>query len=118
LASDSDEVGQLEGVGGRAAGHRSPEQALERREAVEGALGGEAGDAGDLVEHAVHELAAPGEGGPHLVHGLEVAGDGGQRRPLRHVGDVGGLVALEVGGRLDDVLRDRSSSPPASPVMA
>ena len=34
----------------------------------------------------------------HRGHGLEVAGHRGQGGPLGHVGDVGGLVGLDVGG--------------------
>ena len=52
----------------------------------------------DLVEHGVDGEPSAVEGLPHLFGRGQVSGHSGQGRPLGHVGHVGGLVRLEVGG--------------------
>jgi hypothetical protein len=59
-----------------------PEQPLHRRVHVEGALGGRADHALDLVEHGHDRPATPVEGGLHLVDRGEIAGHGRQRGAL------------------------------------
>ena len=114
LAEDG--VGQLERVvaHGAVGAERATEQTLDVRVAVERTLRLDGGDAGDVVEHAVHRDGAALERLAHHRHRRQVAADRFERRRLRHVGDVRGAVRLVVDRGLHHVGRaDHPADAPA-----
>ena len=90
------------------------EQARQVGVGVERSLGLQTGDAGNVVEHAVHGPTAPVEDRSHHLDRAEVTLDGGECRALGDVAHVRREVRLQVRRGPDDVGRtDQPADTPA-----